>query len=346
MKIKILPIHILALILASLLYEVSFSQITKTLSYDTKQLSAMWITPLMLFNNIYPDTTLFSKLPTQEIVIALNEEFIVELTNCSLQDQWTCSIEDSVMILIQCDTLVTGSNKSLSYKFRASKTCKGCIVFSGNSRELIIEYTCNPLTTLELNLTHQDWLVDTTSSINTLLIYLSGQTNACKLKVENYGDGLRSAVTIYPADNGNFSNTIAIAFSYDPLHQHIPICNTRIALYGSIGLPKTLTILYSNPTFVNEINGGHTPKGFVLCQNYPNPFNPGTTISFYLPIKSFVTLRVIDMLGREVALLINRELPAGNYIQQWTTNNMASGVYFYNLQAGSFAQTRKLVLSR
>ena len=52
------------------------------------------------------------------------------------------------------------------------------------------------------------------------------------------------------------------------------------------------------------------------------------------------------MLGREVALLINRELPAGNYIQQWTTNNMASGVYFYNLQAGTFAQTRKLVLSR
>ena len=346
MKIKQILMHILALSLVCLSHEVSFSQITKTYLYDTKQLSTMWITPFMIFNNIYPDTTLFSKLPAQEIVLAVNEEFMVELTNCSLQEQWTCNIEDSVMKLIQCDTMMTDSNKSLSYKFHSLKTCKGCIVFLGNSRELIIEYTCNPVTSLELNITHQDWLVDTTSSLSTLLIYLSGQTNACKLKVENYGDGIRSAAIIYPQDNGNFSDTVAIAFSYDPMHQYVPKSNTRIALYGSVGLPKISTILYSNPTSVNEMNGDQALKRFDLCQNYPNPFNPSTTISFYLPLKSFVTLRIIDMFGREVALLVNRELAAGNHIQQWTARNMASGVYFYHLKAGSYIQTKKLVLLR
>jgi hypothetical protein len=347
MKIKQMQKSILALFLALLSYKISFSQTSKTYTFDTNQLSSFWATSFMIFNIIYPDTTHpYFKPPTQEIVLSLNEEFNIELNNCSLKDKWECSIEDSMMRLIQCDTMLIDSNESLTYKFSASKTCKGCIVFIGDSRELIIEYTCNPVISLDLNLTHQDWFIDTSDSFSTLGIYLSGQTNACKLKIENYGDGLLSAATIYPNNNGNFSDTVGIAFSYDPMHQHIPINNTRIALYGSIGLPKILTILYSNPTSINEINITQMQMRYDLYQNYPNPFNPSTTISFYLPIKSFVTLKVFDMLGREVALLINQELPAGNHIQQWTANTMASGIYFYYFRAGLFTQTKKLVLSR
>jgi hypothetical protein len=348
MKINQKLNYIIALFFLCLLNEVSFSQTIKTLSYDVEQLSNYWITPLMLFYNIYPDTTIFSRLPDHEIVLALNEEFIVELTNCSIKEQWNYGIEDSVMKLIQCDTMITDSITSLSYKFCALKSCKGCIVFynavSRNGCELIIEYTCNPVDSLELNLTHEDWLVDTTSTASFLSLYLSGQTNASKLKVENYGDGVRMAVTIYPENNGNFSDTVGIAFSYDPMHQHIPISNTRIALYGAIGFPKILTLLYSSPTSVNEKDKSQVLKRFDLCQNYPNPFNPTTTISFNLPSRSFVSLKVFNLLGREVATIVSEELSEGKYLRQWKAGDMASGVYFYRLQAGSFTETKKLLL--
>lgn len=86
------------------------------------------------------------------------------------------------------------------------------------------------------------------------------------------------------------------------------------------------------------------PVGFALSQNYPNPFNPATTISFRLPSKSFASLKVFDVLGREVSILLAEELPAGKYSQQWNAAGLTSGVYFYRLQAGSFIETKKLVL--
>jgi hypothetical protein len=81
-----------------------------------------------------------------------------------------------------------------------------------------------------------------------------------------------------------------------------------------------------------------------LEQNYPNPFNPSTSISFTLPSKSFVSLKVFDLLGREVATLVNEQKPAGTYTQKWNAANVSSGIYFYRLQADKFTETKKLVL--
>jgi hypothetical protein len=86
------------------------------------------------------------------------------------------------------------------------------------------------------------------------------------------------------------------------------------------------------------------PREFALCQNYPNPFNPATTISFSLPGKSFVSLKVFDALGREVAVLLADELSAGTYSRQWNAAGLASGVYFYRLQAGDFLSTKRTLL--
>ena len=83
---------------------------------------------------------------------------------------------------------------------------------------------------------------------------------------------------------------------------------------------------------------------YVINQNYPNPFNPTTTFSFSLPTRSFVTLKVFNILGKEVATIISEEMPAGSYSRQWNEVNLPSGVYFYRLQAGSFTQTKKLIL--
>ena len=88
------------------------------------------------------------------------------------------------------------------------------------------------------------------------------------------------------------------------------------------------------------------PTHFRLEQNYPNPFNPATTISFSLPSKSFVSLKVFDALGREVSALVSEELHPGDYLQKWDATGLASGVYFYRLQAGSFIEIKKLSVLR
>ena len=86
------------------------------------------------------------------------------------------------------------------------------------------------------------------------------------------------------------------------------------------------------------------PKSFVLNQNYPNPFNPSTTISFSVPQGSKVSLKIYNILGQEVANLVDDYRQAGEYSVQFNASKLASGVYFYRLQANDFAQTKKLLL--
>ncbi len=85
------------------------------------------------------------------------------------------------------------------------------------------------------------------------------------------------------------------------------------------------------------------PNVFELEQNYPNPFNPNTTIRYQIRQDGFVTLKIYDILGIEVAVLVNEETPQGIYNVQFTTNNLSSGVYFYQLKAGEFIQTKKMI---
>ena len=89
---------------------------------------------------------------------------------------------------------------------------------------------------------------------------------------------------------------------------------------------------------------GHIPGKFVLNQNYPNPFNPSTTISYQIPSQQFVTLKVYDVLGNEVAVLVNEYRNAGSYEVNFNSSNLTSGVYFYTLRAGDFIQTKKMLL--
>jgi hypothetical protein len=94
---------------------------------------------------------------------------------------------------------------------------------------------------------------------------------------------------------------------------------------------------------VGGLSGG-TPSQFVLTQNYPNPFNPTTTIEFSLPKTGNVTLKVFDVLGREVATLVDENLPVGVHKAEWNAGGLASGMYFYRLQAGEFVRTKALML--
>ena len=85
-------------------------------------------------------------------------------------------------------------------------------------------------------------------------------------------------------------------------------------------------------------------KGIKLSQNYPNPFKPSTNINFTLPATSQVQLTVFNLLGQKVATLVNERRTAGNHTVQFDARSLASGVYFYQLQAGDFTLQRKMTL--
>jgi hypothetical protein len=104
-------------------------------------------------------------------------------------------------------------------------------------------------------------------------------------------------------------------------------------------------------TDINEDK--YLPAEFTLEQNYPNPFNPVTTIRFSIPNVtlsgvegSLVTLKLSDVLGNEVATLVNENLDAGNYEIDFNASGLASGIYLYKLQTGSFVETKKMILLR
>jgi len=123
------------------------------------------------------------------------------------------------------------------------------------------------------------------------------------------------------------------------------ICRT-----DSVGfLPSDVWLIKMSPdTGVVSIKNLETnvPGKYLLFQNYPNPFNPTTTIEFVLPHSGFVTLKIYNILGEEVATLVSGQLPSGFYQYVWDARRMATGIYMCRLQAGDYVETRKLVLMR
>ncbi len=102
------------------------------------------------------------------------------------------------------------------------------------------------------------------------------------------------------------------------------------------------TIHYSSEVSIDN----HLPLDFALYQNYPNPFNPTTTIKYDIPKQSFITLKVYDVLGMEVATLVNEFKKPGSYEITFNTEGLSSGIYFYSLKADNFQKTKKMVLMK
>jgi len=118
----------------------------------------------------------------------------------------------------------------------------------------------------------------------------------------------------------------------------------RVKAFNSIGWGEfsevgTFDVIITNVEDENEL-----PTEFSLEQNYPNPFNPATRIKYSIPELSFVALKVYDILGSEVATLVNEEKPMGTYEITWFAESLPSGVYFYQLNAGVFINTKKMIL--
>jgi hypothetical protein len=151
--------------------------------------------------------------------------------------------------------------------------------------------------------------------------------------------------TLYPVDTICFSTNVAIlSLGYDRATGDT--ASFAVSIYSNGGQLWRDTMRIVLPRLipgVNEEKNG-LPTSYGLEQNYPNPFNPRTVVSSQLPVASNVKLIVYDVLGREVAVLVNERRPAGSYQDTFDASGLASGIYLYRMMAGNFVQTKKLVI--
>jgi hypothetical protein len=135
----------------------------------------------------------------------------------------------------------------------------------------------------------------------------------------------------------------------EQLNEAIELSNGNYMGIGEIGPFSTIHIdlwlvkLDSFPVDAKE-NKDNSPESFKLVQNYPNPFNPSTKISYTIPERSNVSLKVFDLLGSEIAELVNGEIETGTFTINFNASNLPSGVYFYQFKVGEYLQTKKMIL--
>jgi hypothetical protein len=119
--------------------------------------------------------------------------------------------------------------------------------------------------------------------------------------------------------------------------------------FDVVGDPQSIVFdpgnwILKNNTVVTEVEDVVQPFNYSLEQNYPNPFNPSTTIQYSIPQSGLVTLKVFNVLGKEVATLANGQNDAGNHKVEFDASALNSGVYFYKIESGSFVETKKMIL--
>jgi hypothetical protein len=136
---------------------------------------------------------------------------------------------------------------------------------------------------------------------------------------------------------GDTAATVEYVRSYLPEHENSQRHNGEVAYIYTLRPFATATGVASTEAL---------PSGYALEQNYPNPFNPTTVVSCQLPVAGHIRIAVYDILGREVALLVNEEKEPGIYRVSWDASRFPSGTYFYRMTSGSFSETRRMVLVR
>jgi len=136
------------------------------------------------------------------------------------------------------------------------------------------------------------------------------------------------------------SKKVLLQFHPDSIKKY----SAMLKVYSNVGIKEIVITGIGKDNTVNIEDDFYTPLVFSLVQNYPNPFNPTTKISWQLPVSSYQTLKIYDVLGNEVATLVNESKPAGSYEVEWNASSLPSGVYIYQLVAGTNIQMKKMLL--
>jgi len=146
------------------------------------------------------------------------------------------------------------------------------------------------------------------------------------------------------ADDNSFTSGPAAPAPWEYTHTFTAVGNNPYHCEPHQAMGMTGTIIVQDPVGVSDDES--IAEQFELQQNYPNPFNPSTRISYAIPSASFVNLRVYDIIGNEIAVLVNEEKQAGNYQIDFDATELTGGVYFYQLLTGSFVETKKMILMK
>lgn len=163
------------------------------------------------------------------------------------------------------------------------------------------------------------------------------------LLVDSAYTGTRWFAVVYVRDTLSAADTMTLSVSFTPDTTREYLDTLCVVTNTS---PSPVRIPLSGDGKVTAIPKGSSalPKSFGISQNYPNPFNPTTRINYQLPVRSYVTLRVYDILGREVSTLVNKDETAGYKSVTFDGSRLPSGVYFYRIQGGSFTSVKKMLL--
>jgi hypothetical protein len=188
--------------------------------------------------------------------------------------------------------------------------------------------------------------------------YDAGDGVASHIAVDFDGDSFVDlAVANYTTGNVSFlknngDSTFQTAVNYGTAVNSISLCaadfdgdNDYDLAVSNNGSGKILII--ENLTITSGIDESpetYLPESFNISQNYPNPFNPTTTIKYSIPKTSNVEIKIFDILGKEIETLVNEEKPIGTYEITWYAKNLPSGVFFYQMKAGKYLETKKMLL--
>ncbi len=180
---------------------------------------------------------------------------------------------------------------------------------------------------------------------NVDLVFKVNLTTGDTTGVGHTGLGKRTNDIVFDEDGDLFG----VIGSESELNDFVSIdTSTGIGtIIGSLGFKHILGLAYEETGVTDveeETNNNKLPEDFILKQNYPNPFNPVTKIKYGIPNNSFVEIRIYNMLGSEIATLVNEDKPAGNYEAVFNASNLASGIYFYRMRADNYSMTRKMIL--
>jgi uncharacterized Ntn-hydrolase superfamily protein len=159
-----------------------------------------------------------------------------------------------------------------------------------------------------------------------------------QIVLSNTGAGLLSSISDLGDGNYEANITAPIVVGADTISAIVISGTDTVSIFWK------MIVTYINPTSINE--NSISANKFYLYQNYPQPFNPSTTIKYQIPKSSFVSIKVFDALGNEVAKLIYEEKQAGKHEVEFEASKLTSGVYFYRLKAGDFVDTKKMILMK
>jgi len=252
-----------------------------------------------------------------------NAQYIFADHNLNIIDSMACAMDSSCALFSVHSDSVNPDGTSLKwyYSFHSSKVFPPTNYFFHTDQSSVLYDSTNKIMSIGSTFITGKWI---------------NSDSAMMLAEHQGGAEFRSA-------NPNYKITAYLGETFLPVThptwyiEYYSLDNSAVHLY--LGFDAT-----DRGDLIGVTAHDKIPCKFMLGQNYPNPFNPTTTIQYSIAKASLVTITVFDVLGEEVSILLNKEMPAGNYSVKFNAGNLSSGIYCYRIHAGNFNAAKKFVL--